>query len=195
MLKSQNKLNMAYEYFPGGFPGSLLTKHKIAGATNCPQAGQDENVPGLFSRHWGRATLRVRDTELIVYTAHLHPSNAQLRLNECAAMLGVMKQDLTAGKNVILQGDLNDTPDSEMYRRLEKSGLQDAFAVKGTGEGLTCSTTNLRMRIDYVWTSGPISNGLSNCRVLAEGPFIDHPNDPAGFALSDHLPVLAEFGW
>ena len=186
-------LGTHYVYFQGGFPGSVLTKHKIVDSTNRPAASDQELPIELFSRHWGRANLDVNGSNLIVYTAHLHPGDDALRLRECDAMLVAMKEDLQSGNNVILQGDLNDSPGSPMYQRLQQAGMQDAFAAKGKGAGLTCSSNNLRWRIDYVWSIGPISKSIRECRVLAEGPFIDHPNDPAGFALSDHLPVLAEY--
>ena len=94
---------------------------------------------------------------------------------------------------MILQGDLNMKPDNPLYQRWSAAGLQDAFVAKGTGNGLTISATERRSRIDYIWSAGPLLAGLTDCRVLAEGNFIDHPADKAGFALSDHLPVMATF--
>lgn len=189
-------LEMNYAWFPGGFPGSVLTSHKILSSVNRPAASGESLSDDLFSRHWGKATLQVGDRQLVVYTAHLHPSRDELRARECQAMVNSMADDLAAGHSVIMQGDLNESPDnSPLYRQWNQSGLQDAFSGKGTGEGLTCNSTNPQVRIDYIWSAGPISQTLSQCRVLAEGPFIDHPGDLAGFALSDHLPVMATFNW
>ncbi len=187
-------LGMSHVYFPGGFPGTLLTKLPLLESTNCPLAGPAERPGDLFTRHWGRAVLSRDDRKLVVYSAHLMPGKKQIRAREITEMLAVMTDDLNSGSSVILQGDLNHTPDQPGYQRWQDAGLQDAFQEKGTGQGLTSNSSNRKSRIDYVWSAGPVADQLVNCRVLDEGAFIDHQDDPAGFALSDHLPVMATFG-
>ena len=186
-------MGMNYSWFPGGFPGTVLSKSEITVSENCPLSNGANRPKDLFTRHWGKAVLNLQDQELVVYTAHLHPAKQELREREVDAMLESMSSDLAGGKNVILQGDLNMKPDNPLYQRWSAAGLQDAFVAKGTGNGLTMSATERRSRIDYIWSAGPLLAGLADCRVLAEGNFIDHPADKAGFALSDHLPVMATF--
>lgn len=186
-------MDMNHVWFPGGFPGTVLSKHKISNSVNCPMANNASRPKDLFTRHWGRAVLNCDGQDLVVYTAHLHPSKQDVREREVQAMLAAMSDDLERGGNVILQGDLNMQPNNPLYQRWSGAGLQDAFVAKGSGNGLTISATDRRSRIDYIWSKGPLLDGLTDCRVLAEGNFIDHPADKAGFALSDHLPVMATF--
>ena len=186
-------MEMNYTWFPGGFPGTVMTRHQIRDSVSCPLDGGGKRPDALFTRHWGRATLLVNGHDLIVYSAHLHPGKQEIRASEVTEMLKVIEKDLAGGKNVILQGDLNMQPDNPLYERWATAGLQDAFVAKGSGKGLTINASKLRARIDYVWSSGPMLENLRECRVLTEGNFIDHPTDLAGFALSDHLPVMATF--
>ncbi len=186
-------MGMKYTCFPGGFPGTVLSKYEITDSSNCPIVDNGSRPKNLFTRHWGRAVLGLQGQELVVYSAHLHPSKQDVREQEVNAMLEFMSADLKDGRNVILQGDLNMEPDNPLYQRWRTAGLQDAFVAKGTGNGLTISATDRRSRIDYIWSAGPLLAGLTDCRVLAEGNFIDHASDKAGFALSDHLPVMATF--
>ncbi len=186
-------MGMNYAWFPGGFPGSVLSRYEISTSNNCPLANGENRPSDLFTRHWGRAVLKYGGQDLIVYTAHLHPSKQDVREREVNAMLDSMSADLENNANVILQGDLNMEPNNPLYKRWAGVGLQDAFVAKGSGDGLTISATDRRSRIDYIWSRGPLLKGLTDCRVLAEGNFIDHPSDKAGFALSDHLPVMATF--
>jgi endonuclease/exonuclease/phosphatase family metal-dependent hydrolase len=81
-------------------------------------------------------------------------------------------------KNLIVAGDLNDTPQSYTYRELS-SQLQDAFAQKGFGLGTTYGGTIPALRIDYVFCS-PDVKVLSH-RILKKD-------------FSDHYPVIAEIG-
>ena len=109
-------------------------------------------------------------------------------------MLAAMQNDIDSGRSVILQGDLNHTPDAAEYKSWVDAGLQDAYATKGTGQPLTIPSTTPRTRIDYIWTHGPLSARLRECRVLFEGNFRTNPDDSTSVALSDHIPVLAVFG-
>lgn len=187
------EMDMRCAYFPGGFPGTLITRYDIIEHTNRPDAGQ-EIARDLFTRHWGKARLETDFGELVLYTAHLYPSSdPATRLREIPEMIRVMRDDLDAGRSLILQGDLNLGPDSAEYQLLLDAGLCDSFAAKDGDAGLTFSSTDPRWRIDYVLTHGPISEHARSCRPLYEGAFRTHPDDPTSVALSDHIPVLAVF--
>lgn len=73
------------------------------------------------------------------------------------------------------------------------AGLVDTLAVVGQRDAATFSSVEPRGRIDYIWAAGPLAKGVLESRVLNEGQFRTNPEDPASFALSDHLPVLARF--
>ena len=83
-----------------------------------------------------------------------------------------------AGLPTIFCGDFNDTPDSELYKRLSKKWT-DTWSIAGKGNGYTMSSANPKRRIDYIWRSGK-----KNFKVR----WMDVPKTEA----SDHLPLVAE---
>lgn len=182
--------------FPSGghWPGTLLSRFEIVDSANTP-LGQ-ERPPELFTRHWGRVTLRLPDGEaLIVHSAHLFPGpDPTVRLQEVRAMLKSMQPDLDAGRSMLLIGDLNHGPDCEEYRLWQQAGWVDTFAQVGKGEGLTIKSDAPQYRIDYVLATGPIARRVMESRPLFEGAFRLNTADANAFALSDHLPQLAVFG-
>jgi endonuclease/exonuclease/phosphatase family metal-dependent hydrolase len=102
---------------PLRWPGALLTRLEIVEAANCPLPGPRPEA--LFTRHWGRAVLRRPDrSELVVHSAHLHPGDAEVREREVLAILEAMRDDLLAGRDVVLQGDLNHRPDMPLTTRM-----------------------------------------------------------------------------
>lgn len=186
-------LSMSYAYFSGGFPGALLTRHRIVESANhsFPSKLPADDEP--FSRHFGQALLETPAGELAVYSAHLNPRRRDMRLGEIAAILETMRPDLKANRSLILQGDLNHKPDHPEYEKWQEAGLVDAFAARGLGPGGTVTSLKQRARIDYIWLHGPILEGLISCSAQFDGAFRTNPDDPYSFALSDHVPVLAVF--
>jgi endonuclease/exonuclease/phosphatase family metal-dependent hydrolase len=186
------QLGMNHAYFPGGFPGAIVTRLEIVTPQNCPLE-QGERPDALFTRHWGRAILRTGNEEISFYSAHLHPSNDEVRAREVTEALKVIDSDLKKGGPLLFQGDLNHTPDGPEYERWSKAGLIDCFARKGGGIHETFGSTKPEKRIDYIWTNASLGEKVLQCRVLFEGAFRTNPEDPRSFALSDHLPVMASF--
>lgn len=188
------RMGMHFAYFPGGYPGTVMSRFPIVEQENCPLA-EGERPKDLFTRHWGKAVLRTESGDLAIYTAHLYPGakGHERRMREVPLMLRAMKEDIDSGRSMIFQGDLNHTPEAPEYQRWVDAGLQDCYAAKGTGQPLTIPSTVLRTRIDYIWTHGPLSSRLRECRVLFEGAFRTNPDDSTSVALSDHVPVLAVF--
>lgn len=189
-------LGMNHVRFPSGgnFPGTLLSRLEITDSANAPLGRERPNE--LFTRHWGRGTIRLPDGDsLIVHSAHLFPvPDPTIRLKEVRAMLDAMKQDLDAGRSMLLIGDLNHGPDSEEYKLWIDAGWTDTFAKVGKGEGLTIKADKPERRIDYVMAAGPIARRITESRPLFEGAFRLNVADDNAYALSDHLPQLAVFG-
>lgn len=182
-----------HTYFPGGFPGAVISRFKIVESQNCPLK-QGPRPSDLFTRHWGRAVLEMNGRRLTVYSAHLHPSNAEVRAREVTAALEVMATDLAGDAPVLFQGDLNHRPDGPEYARWKAAGLVDTCEREGGQSDYTIPSTTPRHRIDYIWANSALSRRFSSARVLFEGNFRTNPADERSFALSDHLPVMAEFG-
>lgn len=190
-------LGMHHVRFPsaGQWPGTLLSRFEVIEAENVPIL-EGERPADLFTRHWGRAVLRLPNNEhLIVHSAHFfpRPENTPVRLREIAMMLASMEADIAAGKSLLLVGDLNHTPDMPEYAKWMEHGWVDTFEAVGQGDGNTVKADNPWRRIDYVMANGPIADQLTESRPLYEGAFRRNPDDPGSFALSDHLPQLAVF--
>lgn len=190
------QLGMNHVRFPSGgnWPGTLLSRFEITDSENVPLG--DERPKELFTRHWGRGTVKLPNGEsLIVHSAHLYPgADPTVRLKEIKSMLASMKNDFDSGQSMLLIGDLNHRPDSEEYKLWIDAGWIDTFAKVGKGEGLTIKADVPKYRIDYVMAKGPIANQITESRPLFEGAFRLNVADENDFALSDHLPQLAVFG-
>jgi len=184
----------SFKGYPIGFPGTIFTRHEILESQNCPYAGGRTHDPELFTRHWGRALLKTEDEEIAFFSAHLNPHEQSIRLREISEILLVMEPHLKSARSVLFHGDLNHRPDAPEYQRWIDAGLTDALAVKGAGQQqFTVNSIDPHNRIDYIWVMGPLAKRLKECRVLFEGAFRTNPEDQSSFALSDHLPVLADF--
>jgi endonuclease/exonuclease/phosphatase family metal-dependent hydrolase len=191
-----DRLGMSYVYFPSGqnWPGALLTRFEIVSSKNCPVVG-GERPKELFTRHWGMTEIRHSNGQtLIVHSAHLRPgAEPEIRQREITEMLRSMKADLEAGRSMLLIGDLNHSPEQPEYEMWKKAGWVDTFAQVGEGDGATIKADLPKWRIDYVWATGPIADGIVESRPLYQGAFRLNISDPQSVALSDHLPQLAVF--
>jgi endonuclease/exonuclease/phosphatase family metal-dependent hydrolase len=183
----------SYKSYPIGFPGTVFTRHEILESENCPYApGRIRNAE-LFTRHWGRAVIKTPTDTIAFFSGHLNPQKPEIRMAEITEMLAVMEPVIRSGRSVLFHGDLNHRPDTPEYARWTAAGLVDGFVAKGVGQPYTSNSVEPRGRIDYIWAAGPLAQRFRECRALFEGAFRTNPNDPASFALSDHLPVMADF--
>ncbi len=185
-------LGMSYVYFPGGYPGALLTKFEIKSSQNCPLISLPDRGE-LFSRHWGKATLQSPSEEVVLYSVHLHPSNDLIRKEEIDEILQVIETDTNNGKKIIFQGDFNHEPIQDEYKRWRNAGLIDCQVKKGVEQQYTIKSVFPNRRVDYIWINKTMEDRLLRCKVLFEGNFRTNPLDERSIALSDHLPVMAEF--
>jgi len=80
---------------------------------------------------------------------------------------------------VIVSGDLNNTPFSYSYNKLQK-GMKDAFLERGSGLGTTFKFDGYPMRIDYIMTSTNLD--VVTFKTIDE-------------SFSDHFPLSATIGW
>jgi hypothetical protein len=49
-------MGQVHAYSPGGFPGAVITRHKIIESEICPLV-EGSRPADLFTRHWGRAVI------------------------------------------------------------------------------------------------------------------------------------------
>lgn len=175
-----------------GYPGAVITHLRYVASENCPMAGAPKQ-DDLFTRHWGRAVLKYGDEEISLYSAHLHPSDEAVRAREVTEILRVMDAEKDSGRLVLFQGDLNHTPDDPEYERWVEAGFVDTLAAKGDRKAKTYPSTKPKRRVDYIWAHGQLAERLRSSRVLFEGAFRTVRGDETSVALSDHVPILAEF--
>lgn len=201
------EMAMDWAYFPGGWqdpergwpegiPTAILSRLPIKHRQNCPLALARQRPKDLFTRGYGRIRVALGDQQLAVYVAHLLPSwknTTQIREAEIAEIAAAVATETAAGRSVLVMGDMNHDPTTPEYQGWARGGMIDTFAKKGLGPHLTCSVTELTERIDYVFASGPIAGRIITVRVLNETPFNLDARNPASYALSDHLPVMADF--
>ena len=83
------------------------------------------------------------------------------------------------GGNIILCGDINDTPNSYAYHVLKKN-RNDVYLDLGSGPGYTYMANRMWVRIDYLLYEGDMQPRYVN--VIEKRS-------------SDHYPVYAEFEW
>jgi endonuclease/exonuclease/phosphatase family metal-dependent hydrolase len=189
------ELQMNHAFFAGGWNGAVLSRFEIIDPRNCPLTSWGQRPPDLFTRHWGRATLRAHGRDIAFFSAHLHPSDAAVRKREVSEVLKVMAGNLEKGEPVLFQGDLNHPPTGPEYPRWTGAGLVDLFSkLQEPGSPKNSfSSYQPAKRIDYIWVSEPLARRAKECRILYERAFRPNPDDPRSFALSDHLPVMAGF--
>ncbi|MFQ3169254.1 MAG: endonuclease/exonuclease/phosphatase family metal-dependent hydrolase [Limisphaerales bacterium] len=177
-LASRTGMNVVFaanlDNFQGGQYGTaILSRFPIESHENhlLKQSRQGEQRGVL------QAVLAVNQGQLLFACTHLdHKSDSAERL-----FSETQFANLFAGYNALpalLCGDFNDTPNSELHKRLSKKWA-DAWSVSGKGNGYTMSSDNPKRRIDYIWLSSK-----KNFKVR----WLDVPKTEA----SDHLPLVAE---
>ncbi len=73
-------------------------------------------------------------------------------------------------------------------RPLLDEGYVDCFrTIHPEEDGFTLPSPRPQVRLDYIFASPPLANTLRECRVVRAPKEVE--------VASDHLPVLAEFGW
>lgn len=120
--------------------------------------------------------IEVHGRELLFLNTHLdHRRESVEREHSVEQIRGLVAA--AGGRPVILCGDFNATPDSNVIRRMGEF-MTDAWAVAGSGPGHTVPVREPRRRIDYVWVTAPALTPVRMEVLRTEA--------------SDHLPVLAE---
>ena len=110
-----------------------------------------------------------------VVNTHFDPSRSDHYRIQEVEQLVTLADSLRGAGHVVLGGDLNAEPDSEVIARLRAAGWRDAWEECGAGDGLTFPASGPVKRIDYLF----LSEGLSCVR--AGIPETD---------ASDHRPLL-----
>lgn len=110
---------------------------------------------------------------LHVLNTHLDPSaDDHWRRQEADSVLSLAVQLRESGAlPVLVGGDFNSTPESEVQARLRAGGLRDLWPTCGEGDGLTYPMREPVKRIDYLFAAGATT--CTHARVL-ESDASDH---------------------
>ena len=137
------------------------------------RAGGSREPRGLL-----RANIRSPFGTIVVFNTHIDASREDTwRRQEAQVIVSVVRTARQSYPLVLLGGDLNSTPESAVQEIVRKSGLRDAFAECGRGEGLTYPADSAVKRIDYLYLTGAL-----RC-ARAEVPET---------RVSDHRPLVVE---
>ena len=107
---------------------------------------------------------------------HLDASREEsYRQQEVGPLLNIVRGRLSETTPVLLGGDMNAEPGSEVHKQILAAGLRDAWIECGQGDGFTFPADNPAKRIDYLFLTGSLA--CTSARVIET-------------KISDHRPLL-----
>ncbi|MGQ0548408.1 MAG: endonuclease/exonuclease/phosphatase family protein [Armatimonadota bacterium] len=163
------RLGMRYVWGPAAdavWGNAILSRRPVlaSGTAELPRGG----APMRRGMVWAEIDLG-SGGRLLVIATHFHhvEADAHIRRPQAEAVVNLWAK---RARTIVL-GDLNATPDAREIAVLRDAGLRDAFALAGSGDGFTYSSTRPERRIDYIWVSPDLN--ASDFRVLL-GQASDH---------------------
>lgn len=184
-------------YVTGGAPanGQLILAAPRARVV-CAQDVLLPATPGLHRRGFATAVLCFgAKTRLAVVSCHLslqkdeRYAQAGMLLDQLASLRGQRQGEhqtrADAPIHAVAAGDLNERPHGRAFRRLTAT-LQDGYAVRPWGGGLTSEPARPHQRIDAVLATRSVE--VLGCGVPQGLPGVSARDLRAA---TDHLPVLA----
>tara|TARA_R110002072_G_scaffold160857_1_gene312299 strand:- start:6068 stop:6907 length:840 start_codon:yes stop_codon:yes gene_type:complete len=158
-------------------------------------------TPKKISKGWDAAYPRIctyglmsvlnSDEKIWVFNTHLDHKGNEAQLNGIQLIEAEIKKVNKKNYPVILMGDFNITPESELISNLkinfndakELAGA-NAFGQQGTFNGFKFQDS-IKNRIDYIFISKKANINLKKYGVLTDSKDLKYP--------SDHFPVFVEF--
>ncbi|AOW18460.1 endonuclease/exonuclease/phosphatase [Polaribacter vadi] len=158
-------------------------------------------TPEKISKGWDAAYPRIctyglmsvlnSDEKIWVFNTHLDHKGNEAQLNGIQLIEAEIKKVNKKKYPVILMGDFNVTPESELISNLkinfndakELAGA-NAFGQQGTFNGFKFQDS-IKNRIDYIFISKKANINLKKYGVLSDSKDLKYP--------SDHFPVFVEF--
>lgn len=163
------------DYDGGEYGIAVLSRWPIAeqALVRLPVEPPQQRSGGSYEPR-GAQRVRLGDPERItVVNTHLDASREDhYRRQEIRTVLAIAR-DAQAG--VLVGGDLNSTPESEVQAEARQAGVRDAWLLCGQGDGFTYPANVPTKRIDYLYLTGTAT--CSRAEVLDS-------------QASDHRPLL-----
>jgi endonuclease/exonuclease/phosphatase family metal-dependent hydrolase len=100
-----------------------------------------------------RAIVAAPSGDIVVLNTHIDAStDDRYRKQEARDIIAIVSDIKASGaKRVLVGGDFNSTPESEVQVGLRANGFNDAWLRCGRGEGLSYPADSSRKRIDYLF--------------------------------------------
>jgi endonuclease/exonuclease/phosphatase family metal-dependent hydrolase len=158
---------------------ALLSKYPLG----APDSLKLKLLPGLEDTshrivQYCRLSLPAGDVNL--YNAHFSWVGEQSREN----VLEALNYTKTHAGPSVLVGDLNTSPESEVFTPMRQEGWVDAWGHLHPGEeGFTFESNRLFTRIDYAWVSAGLAGQLSGVDIIRQ-------EREGSIRLSDHLGLM-----
>ncbi len=163
------------DYDGGEYGIAILSRWPIAeqSLVRLPVEPPQQRSGGSYEPR-GAQRVRLRDPgRITVVNTHLDASREDhYRRQEIRTILA-MARDAEAG--VLIGGDFNSTPESEVQADARQAGVRDAWPLCGHGDGFTYPANVPTKRIDYLYLTGTAT--CSRAEVLDS-------------QASDHRPLL-----
>jgi Metal-dependent hydrolase len=171
----------ALDYDGGKYGVAILSRWPIVAETliHLPVDPPQQRAGGSYEpRGLLRVILATPAGRLAVLDTHLDPSgDDRWRRQEIATVIQLTREAASLAPRVIVGGDLNSTPESEVQRMMRGASFGDSWTECGSGTGLSYPDDVPAKRIDYLYLTGDIH--CSAARVIET-------------RVSDHRPVLVE---
>lgn len=166
--------------FQGGDYGvALLSRWPIRRDTLIPltvTAPPGHTAEGREQRGVLLAVVDAPGGSIAVLDTHLdHTGEDVWRAQEIAGVLRVARDAAREGMPMLIGGDLNARPESEIHQQMRDAGFRDAWEGCGAGDAMTFPAAAPDRRIDYLYVTG--ATRCQRAQVLPS-------------QASDHRPVL-----
>jgi endonuclease/exonuclease/phosphatase family metal-dependent hydrolase len=196
-----------YSFIGQGRDGKNIGEYSAIFYDSTKVAFTNENTfwlsetPEKISKGWDAAYPRIctyglmsvlnSDEKIWVFNTHLDHKGNEAQLNGIQLIEAEIKKVNKKKYPVILMGDFNVTPESELISNLkinfndakELAGA-NAFGQQGTFNGFKFQDS-IKNRIDYIFISKKANINLKKYGVLSDSKDLKYP--------SDHFPVFVEF--
>jgi endonuclease/exonuclease/phosphatase family metal-dependent hydrolase len=143
------------DYDGGEYGIALLSRWPITQQTltRLPVDPPQQRAGGSYEpRGAQRVMVRAPSREIAFVNTHLDASREDhYRRQEARAVLAIARD---AGSSVLVGGDFNSTPDSQVQAEIRQGGLRDAWLECGRGDGFTYPADRPTKRIDYLYLTG-----------------------------------------
>lgn len=148
------------DYQGGEYGIAVLSRFPVEARSTRPMAVEppQERAGGSYEPR-GMLVTTVRSPAGLLHVVNTHLDAGRgdhYRHQEVLQLVAVADSLRATGGSVVLGGDLNAEPDSEVIARLHEAGWRDAWLECGSGAGLTFPSADPIKRIDYLFISGDL---------------------------------------